>query len=283
VIENPDFIQLQQEYLETLSKVEYLEAEYQRQKELSEENISSSKVFQQTTSEVKTYKARLAGIEAKLSLAGINPKAVSAGKISRTAYIISPINGFVTEINVNIGKYVTPTDVMFEIADTEHLHVELTVFEKDVPKIKEGQKVIYTLADDPSKQRSASVYLIGRAISKDRTVRIHAHMDEEDIHLLPGMYVRAVIETGNNAVDALPEEAVVQSEGKDFIFVLKSKNEEETQFEMKEVTTGVRENGFVEVILPQELEAENGKIVTEGAYTLLSKMKNSEEEGGHAH
>jgi membrane fusion protein, heavy metal efflux system len=108
-------------------------------------------------------------------------------------------------------------------------------------------------------------------------------MEEEDIHLLPGMYVKAVIETGNNLVDALPEDAVVQSEGKNFIFILKTKDKEESQFEMKEVVTGVRENGFVEIELPEELKVDNLNIVREGAYSLLSKMKNSDDDGGHVH
>jgi cobalt-zinc-cadmium efflux system membrane fusion protein len=277
IIENPEYIQLQQDYLENLGKVEYMLAEFARQKELSEENISSSKIFQQTTSELKTVKARLAGIEQKLQMVGINPKNVEEGKISRVSSIISPISGYVTAVNVNIGKYITATDVMFEIVNTDHLHVELTVFEKDVPKLKEGQKVRYTLAEDPSKERTASIYLIGRAISKERNVRVHAHMDEEDIHLLPGMYVKALIETGSNTVDALPEDAVLNSLGKNYIYVNRSADSNGFRFEMVEIKTGTREDGFIEVSLPEDLR-NSQKIVVKGTYSLISKMKNVEEE-----
>lgn len=287
VIENPEFIQLQQDYLESKSKLEYIQSEFERQKELSRENVTSAKTFQQATSEFKTLKARVSGIQEKLALAGINYNKVEDGKITAVSYIVSPINGYVTTVNVNIGKYVTPTDAMFEIVDTDHLHVELTVFEKDVPKIKEGQKIRYTLADDPSKERLATVYLIGRSISEDRTVRIHAHMNKEDINLLPGMYVKAVIETGSENVKALPERAIIQSGGNNFIFILKEERKENNEavfeFEMLQIEKGVSENGFTEVKLPENFKMAPNIIVIHGAYSLLSKMKNTEEEGGHAH
>jgi cobalt-zinc-cadmium efflux system membrane fusion protein len=148
--------------------------------------------------------------------------------------------------------------VLFEIVDTEHLHAELTVFEKDVPRLQVGQKVRFTLANEDT-ERTAKVHLIGREIGKDRTIRIHCHLDKEDIHLLPGMYLKAIVETGQAQVPALPEEAVVDYLGQKYIFIATApKNDksggQEHYFKMIPVQTGNSDMGFVEVLLPEKVD-----------------------------
>lgn len=219
ILSNPEYIQMQQDYLENKGKLDFLEKEYQRQKELQAENVTSAKTFQKAESEYKSVFAIVKGLEAKLALLGINKNRILEGNITSEIVITSPINGYVTKVNANIGKFVNPQDVIFEIVDTEHLHVELTVFEKDISKIKEGQKIRFTLANDPGIELTASVHLIGRSFDETRSVRIHGHLDTEDPHLLPGMYVNAVIELGNEKVKAVPKDAVVLSDGKEFIFI----------------------------------------------------------------
>jgi membrane fusion protein, heavy metal efflux system len=147
IIENPDFIPIQQDYLETRSKLEYAEQEYQRQSDLSKENVNAQKTLQQSASEMKMLRARIAGLKERVRTAGIDLVGLEKGNIVSTAAIRSPISGSVTVVNVNLGKYVNPTDVMFEIVDTDHLHVELAVFEKDIPKIKLGQLVRFRVSN----------------------------------------------------------------------------------------------------------------------------------------
>ncbi len=282
IIENPDFIDIQQEYLENKSHLEYLELEYARQKELATENISATKTFQQTTAEYKSIQSRVHALAEKLALIGISTKQVEQGKITRTVAMYAPISGYVTEVHVNIGKFVSPTDVLFEIVDTEHLHVELTVYERDVTKLRPGQKIRFTLPNESNRERTATLYLIGREISPERTIRVHAHLDKEDTQLIPGMYVKAFIEIENAAVSALPAEAVLQSEGKAYVFVYTGKRKtgkaELSVFEMQEVSKGIVENGFIEVNLPKITASDSTRIVVKGAYSLLAKMKNIEEE-----
>lgn len=296
VIENLDFIQLQQDYLEAKSSFEFAKADYERQQSLSKENVNSEKTLQQAKSNYATSQAKFSGLKEKLKVLNINLTGVEAGEIKSTINLFSPINGYVTEVNVNTGKFVNPSDVLFEIVDTEHLHAELIIFEKDVPKLKLGQKVRFTLANE-NKERSATVYLIGREISKDRTIQIHCHIDKEDKELLPGMYLTAVVETGGQKVPALPDQAVIDYQGKKFIFVQtedegheehrKEENAEESEegqhFEMKEIEIGNSELGYTEITSAEIEELKSASIVVSGAYSLLSKMKNSEEEGGHAH
>jgi len=290
-IENPDFIQIQQDFLETESKLEYAQQEYSRQLELSKENINAQKVLQQATSEVKTQKARLAGLRERLLTAGINMNTLEKGTIVNSAIIRSPISGSVTTVNVNLGKYVNPTDVMFEIVDTDHLHVELSIFEQDIPKIKLGQLVRFTVSNNPGKEYLAKVYLINQKINEDRTVRVHCHLEKDDKGLLPQNFVKAVVEIGANPVTALPSPAVVDFEGASYIFIQRSKSaytdsKEDTgsgelAFEMVAVSKGVSENGYTQIKFPQEFDVKNQKIVLKGAYSLLSKLKNTEEEEGH--
>lgn len=285
VMENPEFVTIQQDYLESKSQLEYLALEYERQKELSTEQVGPLKNFQQVTAQYKAMQSRVNGLKQQLAHIGLSPNRVQAGNITRTLSIYSPINGYVTEVNTNRGSYVTPTDVMFEIVDTEHLHVELTVFEKDITKLKAGQKIRFYLPNESGVERMATLYLIGREIGTERTVRVHAHLDKEEAQLIPGMYVKAFIELNNKTVPALPQEAVVQSEGKDYIFVFKGERQEGGEkmrdFQMVEIRKGVTEIGFTEVVEPV---VTNDLVVVKGAYSLLAKIKNTEEEGGgHGH
>jgi cobalt-zinc-cadmium efflux system membrane fusion protein len=281
VIQNPDFIQIQQDYVDTKSQLEYLEAEYKRQQELSKENVNSQKTLLQSKTQYQSMMAKVSGLKARLALLGINTNQLESGNFQNTITLYAPISGYVTQVNVNIGMFVNPTDVMFKIVDTEHLHAELTVFEKDVPKLKIGQKVRFTLANETS-ERTATVYLIGREIGLDRTVRIHCHLDQEDGELLPGMFLKAYVEAGTQNVPALPDKAIVGYEGNKYLFTkVASGDKGVTHFKLVLVTTGISELGYTEVILPKDFDRES-EIVINGAYDILSKLKNSDGEG-HAH
>jgi|TARA_B100000315_G_scaffold51547_1_gene46018 cobalt-zinc-cadmium efflux system membrane fusion protein len=287
VMEHPDYIQLQQDFFDSKSRLVYLELEYKRQKGLREQNVSSAKIFQQTTADYKSMKAEVNALEEKLALIGINAEQLQESEtISRAVTIRSPIDGYVSKVNVNIGKYVNPEDVMFEIVNTEHLHVELMVFEKDISKIKEGQQIRFMLPNEDDEERLATVYLVGRSIGSGRTVKVHGHLDKEDEQYLPGMFVKAFIEINNNTVNALPEKAIVQSGGNHYIYIFKGKrienDQEMTDFEMIEVQKGIAEGLYVEVALPDTFDIDSNQVVLNGAYSLLSKMKVSGEEG-HAH
>lgn len=300
VIENPEYIQLQQDYLEAKNQFDFAHADYERQQELAKENVNAQKTLQQAKTTYQSWLAKKNGLLAKLKLINVDIATLEAGTISSTSNIYSTITGFVTEVNVNIGKFVNPSDILFEIVDTEHLHAELIIFEKDVRKIKIGQKVRFTLANETT-VRLATVYLIGREISPDRTIRIHCHIDKEDKDLLPGMYLKAIVETGGASVTALPDDAIIDFQGKKYVFIKTKEGheheegnhaeqtskegvehkEEGQHFIMQEITIGNSELGHTEVVLPEGWNNEN-EVVIKGAYAILSKMKNSEEKG-HAH
>ena len=270
-LEDIRYIELQQEFLDQSSQLELARDEFNRQKTLSQENVNAQKTLQQATAHLKSLEAKVEALKAKLIMVHISPDQVHE-HIHKSVTLYSPISGYVTEVNVNIGKYLNPTDVLFKIVDTEHLHVELFIFERDISKLKEEQKLHFSLVNEGT-DRTATIHLIGREIGADRTVRVHCHLDKEDPALLPGMYVKASIETNSREAYVAPDNAVVNFEENTYLFT----TSDGITFHMEAVTTGLKENGFTE-ILPSEKFPKGTRIVTSGAYQLLSMLKNSEEE-----
>lgn len=272
-LEHPDYIQLQQDYLESKSQLDFLKLEYQRQEELSRENVNAAKTLQQARSNYWSTQARVQGLSAKLKFININPVELEKGSISNSITLYAPISGYVTQVNVNIGMHVNAADVMFRIMDNNHLHAEAQVFEKDITKLKIGQKVRLILSNDV-KERIAKVYLIGKEITAERTVRVHCHLEQEDPSLIPGMYFSAVIETDSQVADVLPENAVVRFDGKDYIFVVM--DSVSLRYRMTEIQRGSAGDKYIAVVLPPGFPAKS-QVVVRGAYELLSFLKNTSE------
>lgn len=271
VMEDPQYIQLQQDYLVSGQKAKYLEKEYERQKELNRNQAASDKILQQTEADFRSEKITLKSLEEKLRLLGIDPARLNEHNISRTVNINSPIDGFVTAVNVNIGKYVEPQAVLFELVNPEDIHLSLTVFEKDLGKLFIGQNVSAYTNHDPEKKYPCEVILIGMNLSSDRSVEVHCHFRQYDKSLIPGMYMNADIETKAHNAIVVPEKALIQHEGKDYIFISKSKS----AYILTPVTRGITQGDFTELVTPVDTMA---SIVTDGSYTLLMALKNKSED-----
>jgi cobalt-zinc-cadmium efflux system membrane fusion protein len=271
VIEDNQYIQLQQDYLTAKAQFGFHEAEYNRQRELNASKASSDKVYEQAKSTYQTQKILIKSLEEKLRLIGINPASLHENNISKSINIYSPIDGFVSKVNVNIGKYVTPSDVLFELVNPADIHLNLKIFEKDLDKIFIGQKVITYTNNNPDKKYTGDIILISKDVAPDGTTEVHCHFDNYDKALFPGMYMNAEIALKNNLQNVLPDEAIVSFEGKKYLFENTGKN----KFEMIETETGITENGFTEIISKADLTGK--EIVTKGAYTLLMSLKNKEE------
>ena len=272
IVEDQQYIEMQQDYLTTKAKLAYSKSEFERQRELNLSKSSSDKVFQQIQMEYNTLRITLNSLEQKLKMINIKPESISENNISSTIKIYSPINGFVSKVNVNIGKFVNPSDVLFELIDPSSIHLNLKIFEKDLNKLAVGQKLIAYSNNDPSKKYEAEMSLISRDLSTERIAEVHCHFENADKSLAPGMYMNAEIQLKNDRKLAIPEDAIVNFEGSDYVFVQKSNN----TFEMTPVKIGIIENGFIEVV---NAESFNDKqLVTKGAYTLLMTLKNKSEE-----
>lgn len=272
VIEDQQYIQIQQEYLLTKSKLAFSKLEYDRQKELNESKATSDKVFEQISGEYNNLKITMNALSEKIKLIGKNPALISEKTISRSINIYAPIDGFVSKVNVNIGKYISPTDVLFELVNPADIHLAINVFEKDLAKLFIGQEVIAYTNNEPNKKHSAEILLIGKDLGETRSTEVHCHFEDYDKFLIPGTYMNAEVQVKGADSYVLPEEAVVRFENKHYAFVRKA----DLTFEMIAVEIGVIEKGFVEVLNGKVLASKN--FVVKGAYTLLMSLKNKAEE-----
>ena len=218
-----------------------------------------------------TQKIALSALSEKLKLINVNPQGLSENNLSKAVNIYSPIDGFVSRVNVNIGKYVNPADILFELVNTSDIHLNIKVFEKDLEKLSIGQKVM-AYNNQSDKKHPCEIILISQDLSSERTAEVHCHFLEYDKTLLPGMYMNADIEVKSNHVLTLPEDAIVNFEGKEYVFI----NDKGKEYSLTEVKTGSKENGFIEILGGEKISQKS--VVTKGAYTLLMKLKNKSEE-----
>lgn len=273
-MEDQQYIQLQQEYLTFKSKLTYAEKEYLRQKELNQSKASSDKAVQLTEAEYTTLKITVSALAEKLRLININPSILNESNLSRSVNIYSSINGFVSKVNVNIGKYVNPSDILFELINPEDIHLNLKVFEKDLEKLSIGQKLFTYNNNQPEKKYRCEIILISQDLSMDRSADVHCHFEDYNKTLLPGMYMNADVEVKANTAATINDEAIVSYEGKDFVFVSREQN----KFELLEIKKGSSENNYTEIATLDGSTISNFKIVTHGAYSLLMQLKNKSDD-----
>jgi cobalt-zinc-cadmium efflux system membrane fusion protein len=273
LLEDARFIQLQQDYLVTAGRVTMLELDHERQKALNATKTTSDKAFQEVTAELNTQRVTQRSLAEQLRLIGLDPDKLTAENISRTVVLRSPIHGWVAKVNVNIGRYLQPTDVLFELVDPADIHLALTVFEKDLANVRIGQEVHARPTADPSHGYVAEVILVGRSLDADRSTIVHCHFTKAPKDLVPGMAMSATLEIRADSVWSVPEDAVVRSGAGQAVFTANA----DGSYTMVPVTTGANEIGFIELLDPSA-ELRERPVAMKGAYALLSALKNSGEE-----
>ncbi|MBO9633982.1 MAG: efflux RND transporter periplasmic adaptor subunit [Chitinophagaceae bacterium] len=269
-MEDASLIQLQQDYLLSKSRQAFLETDHHRQLELNKTQSNSQKTLQQAKTDLETQVITTNALAEKLRLVGIDPASLNENNISRTIHIYSPINGYVSKVNANPGKYVAPTDILFELMDLTKLHIELTVFEKDAAGLKKGQQISFASTQHNGAKGTATVELIAPAFNESRAVEVHCAINPPTPKLLPGSFVTAEIKMENHAGLTVPDEAIVTWQNKQYMFT----QEGARSFKMIPVQTGASTNGLT--IVQADIPA-NKKVVTANAYILLTMLKNMAE------
>jgi membrane fusion protein, heavy metal efflux system len=313
-IESPEFAKLQESFLISKSNLQYLTSEYQRQKTLSEENVNSKKTLERTKSDYEIESARYHSLKRQLGMLRLDTTGIGGGAVPVT----SPISGFVTEVNVRIGSNAEPGKPLFAIVDNTKMHVDLLVYEKDLQKVKAGQKVRFVLTNQDNTEIMGEIFSVGKAFENEtKSVAVHADIMNDKQLLIPGMYVNALIDIGSSPVNSLPMDAVVKADGREFIFTLEEHHDEEGDhghahdedeaeehhdegndhaesgehedthdksfhFQRIEVKTGTAQLGYIQVTPVQHLEP-GAKLVVKGAYYIQSHLLKSEGGGGHDH
>lgn len=270
-IEDAQYIQLQEDYLTVKAKLAAAETEYYRQRDLNASKASSDKALQQAQAEYHSLRVRLSALSEKLKLINIDPRSLSEQNLSRSIRLYAPFNGFVSKVYVNMGKYVNPSDVLFELVNPDNVLLRLRVFEKDLPLLSAGQKLVAFTNAHPKKQYNCEVIFVNRDVGTDRTVDVHCRFLEYDPSLLPGMYMNAVVELESMSSLCVPEQAVVTFEGKNYVFVASDPQ----KFEITEISTGLKENGYISL---NNAMLQDKDVVVEGSYTLLMMLKNKSDE-----
>jgi cobalt-zinc-cadmium efflux system membrane fusion protein len=241
---------------------------------LNEFKAGSDKVFENAQADFLTQKILMKALAEKLKLIGMNPDKVSENNISRRISILSPINGYVARVKENIGKYVMPENVLFDLVDPTDIHLSLTVFEKDINQLAVGQNLVSFTNSQPEVRHRAKIILMGRDMTKDRAIIVHCHFEEYDASLISGMYMNAEVETGKRTGYLIPETGMVRFEGKHYIFEVRA----DRNYEKVEVVPEISKNGSSLITLADGSNPKERIFVLQDAYTLLMKMKNMEED-----
>lgn len=288
LIANPQFIQLQEEYITLDSKITFANQELQRQQQLTEGNAGIGRNLQSATAELSALRTRQQSIQKQLQIMGIDPLSVSEGNIREALPLISPIGGTVSQIFAKIGSYVDVSTPVMEIVDNAALHLDLEVFEQDLPKVKVGQSIDFTLTNNPKTLYKGKVFSIGASFENEsKTISLHCEVLGNKSGLIDGMNITGTIGLDNVTLQAVPNEAVVESEGKYYIFVLLSPCEDsndnshkhDVQFERVEVYRGASNMGYTAITAVKSLP-QDARIATKGAFFINATMV---ENHGHEH
>jgi cobalt-zinc-cadmium efflux system membrane fusion protein len=268
-LESPDFLRLQLNYIEARGGLKYLKDEYERQKKLNENNVNARKVFLQAERDFQSKTAEFATLADQLKLLGVDPENLQADQLSSIIRLRSPINGFISEIYPTLGEYVHAESDVFRIVNPEHLHAELNVFEKDILKIRKGQKVEIRLPQMQDSVIRGEVFLVGKELDeKSRTINVHVHIEERE-ELVVGMYVEARILTSVEEVYVIPNEALMVEERGSSIFIVTSKSGDVVRFKKIPVRTGMEREGKTQVFLSEQVD-DNTQVAVSGVYYLSS-------------
>ena len=270
VLENTQFVDIQKDYIEVAQQIKYLKTEYERQKTLFQEKITSEKNYFKAESDYLQAQGMYQTLLEKLRMLNINPKAVEQGKVTSQITILAPISGSVSEVNAAIGAYVSPSDVILEIIDDKALQLELQVFEKDILNIKSGQKVNFKVSESGDKTYQATVHLVGNSIqNQDRSVLVYANLENQsEAHFIAGMFVEAKVVTKTQEGLALPKDAIWFENDRTFVLVLvKNDKTKNYSFKKTKVNLGVQTNEMVEILLNQGFDAQT-KFLTKGIFDI---------------
>lgn len=276
-LENTEYVEIQQQYLEAAEKLTFLKSEYERQKTLFDENITSQKNYLQAESNYKSNLAHYNGLKKKLEMMNLSPKSVEEGHISKSINLYAPISGSVSKVNISNGNYVSPADIVMEIVDTDHIHLELSVFEKDIMKIKKGQTIQFKIPEASDDIYTAEVHLVGTTIDENtRRVQVHGHLNKEEANFIVGMYVEASISVSQKTAKGLPNEAIIKTENEAYVLTLAETTETAYYFEKTEVSLGETNEQTTEILNPDKLKGK--EILIKG-----TSLLDNDGDSGHGH
>ncbi len=272
-IKDPAYVQLQESYLAAKSRLLYLQQDLDRQKSLLTQEAVSKKSYQQLQAEYNTNSIQLKSLSEQLKLIHIQPESLTTERMTSLVQLLAPISGYITKVNMNRGKYVTPSDVLLEMMDPSDIHAAITIYEKDIASFKVGMKGTVTLTNDPTKKYPVTILAVSQNINEDKTGLLHCHFDQIPKNVLPGMFLTADLFIESNEAVLIPIDAVQRFQGKDYIFIQNAINE----FDAIEIQIAQTNNEFVSVSNADARDWIGKSLVVKNAFSLLGKWMNKSE------
>ena len=272
-VKDPAYVQLQENYLATKAKLIYLQQDLDRQKTLLTQEAVSKKSFQQIQADYNTNAIQLKALSEQLKLINIQPESLTTDRMTSLVQLLSPISGYITKVNMNRGKYVTPSDVLLEIMDPNDIHAAITIYEKDIASFKIGMKGTVALTQDPSKKYAVTILAVSQNINEDKTGLLHCHFDQIPKNVLPGMFLTADLFIESNEAVLIPIDAVQRFQGKDYIFIQNAVNE----FDAIAIQISQTNNDFVTVSNADAKTWVGKTLVVKNGFSLLGKWMNKSE------
>lgn len=268
-LQSPEYLKMQQSYLEIKAQLEYLKIDFERQQTLAGEKIASEKNFKKAESDYRVMQAKYQGLKEQLKLMRVPLSKLERGELTNTIAIYAPIAGFITSVNTMKSAFINASEVALEIVNTDHIHLELQVFEKDAMLIRPHQKINFSVPETSNKAYTGEVHLVGQSVdTKQRTVAIHGHISEkEEGRFIPGMYVNAEIEVRTQVAMCLPSSAIVEMGGVNYVFVQTKEENDVLQFAQQQVSLLKKSGDWVEIRNTEEIKDKT--ILIKGSFNLI--------------
>ncbi len=273
-LQDPVYIELQQNFQEISGELGFLQKEYERKETLFKKGVSSAKAYQKAKAAYLKAKAQSNGLKRKLQLLGISSEAVTKGQMFSEISLRAPIDGFITTINISTGQFSSPEKGLFEISNNAHVFADFKVFDQDINRVKEGDIIYFTVSNAPEEVLKAKVFSIGKALDNSKqAVHVHAKILSKPSHLLPGMVINGRIALDQEKAIALPTEAIIKEGSQSFIFIKDTSYSQnnKTRFKRTEIVSKKTDQGYTEIKLLHPLPRTT-LVVTKGAYYLQSDL-----------
>lgn len=270
-LENPEYVQMQQDFLESQGQLTYLKSDYDRQKNLAQDNVTSQKNYLKSESDYTVTKVKSESLRKKLELLNINPNTLTIENIRTSVNVIAPINGYVTQVNITRGSFLNASDVAMILVNADNLLLELNIFEKDIAKVRVGQLIHFRIQEEQGEQYEAIVYLVNKTVDVEkRTIGVHGHLLDEKLtnRFNPGVYVQAEIYTTSVSRLSLPLNALIEVDNSNYVLVLENSSDEGYSFVKKEVKPGKSNKENIEILNASDFN-ENTQFLIKGAFNLI--------------
>jgi len=261
-------------YYKARARIGLAKSNMERVRTLVEKKIAARKDILQAETEYQTVMSDLHADEERLRLYGLSPgefeEHIEGKRILLPVH--SPIAGVVTEKHTTVGELADPSKNLFTVSDLSSVWVLVDINEMDLAKIERGRPAAVRVGAFPDTVfRGRVTYVADLVDEATRTVKARIEVANAGRKLKPEMFatVELTVPTAARPALAVPEEAIVELEGKKVLFV----TGDDVEFVPREVTTGAKRGSWMEITAGLK---EGERYAAKGGFLLKSELKKGE-------